>query len=68
MLFAKVIERNEPERKIFEHRDGVLLKAVYSLIQLSYGGYFIPINDAIKDKGLDTIELAGARFQLSDRA
>ncbi len=57
LLFAKVIERNEPDRKIFEHRDGVLLKAVYSLIQLSYSGYFIPINDALKDKGLDTLEL-----------
>jgi hypothetical protein len=57
LLFAKVIERNEPERKIFEHRDGVLLKAVYTVIQLSYSNYFLPINDAIKDKGLDTIEL-----------
>ncbi len=57
VLFAKVIERNEPQRKIFEHRDGVLLKAVYSAIQLSYGGYFFPINDAMKDKGLDTAEL-----------
>ncbi|MCW8926225.1 MAG: heparinase II/III family protein [Xanthomonadales bacterium] len=57
MLFAKVIERNEPERKIFEHRDGILLKAVDTAIQLSYGGYFFPVNDAIKDKGLDTIEL-----------
>jgi len=57
LLFAKVIERNEPNRKIFEHRDSVLLKAVYTLIQLSYGSYFIPINDALKDKGLDTLEL-----------
>lgn len=57
VLFAKVIERNEPQRKIFAYRDGVLLKAVYSVIQLSYGGYFFPINDAMKDKGLDTREL-----------
>lgn len=57
LLFAKSIERNEPQRKIFEYRDGVLLKAVNTVIQLSYSNYFFPINDAIKDKGLDTIEL-----------
>ncbi|MEO1082923.1 MAG: heparinase II/III family protein [Acidobacteriota bacterium] len=57
VLFAKVIEHNEPERGIFDHRDGVLLKAIYTTIQLSYGGTFFPLNDAIKDKGLDTVEL-----------
>ncbi len=57
LLFAKVIERNEPQRKIFEYRDGVLLKAVNTVIQLSYANYFFPINDALKDKGLDTQEL-----------
>ena len=57
MVFANVIERNEPERKIFEHRDGILLKALRSTIQLSYGGYFFPFNDAIRDKSLRTAEL-----------
>ena len=57
IIFARAIEQNEPERGIFQHRDGVLLKAVDTLIQASYGGYFIPINDAILDKGLDTEEL-----------
>ncbi len=57
LLFAKVIERNDPQRKIFEYRDGVLLKAVNTVIQLSYANYFFPINDALKDKGLDTQEL-----------
>ena len=57
VLFAKAIEHHDPERRIFEHRDGVLLKAIYTTIQLSYGGKFFPLNDAIKDKGLDTIEL-----------
>lgn len=57
LLFAKSIDENEPQRKIFEYRDGILLKAIYASIQLSYGGYFFPINDALKDKGLDTIEL-----------
>lgn len=57
VIFARAIEQNDPGRGIFRHRDGVLLKAVDTLIQSSYGGYFIPINDAILDKGLDTEEL-----------
>lgn len=57
IIFARAIEQNDPERGIFRHRDGVLLKAVDAVIQSSYGGYFIPINDAILDKGLDTEEL-----------
>jgi len=57
LLFAKVIERNDPARKIFEYRDSVLLKAVNTVIQLSYANYFFPINDALKEKGLDTQEL-----------
>jgi hypothetical protein len=57
VLFAKAIDVNEPDRKIFEHRDGILLKAINTTIELSYNGLFFGINDAIKDKGLDTIEL-----------
>ncbi|MGI9265009.1 MAG: alginate lyase family protein, partial [Gammaproteobacteria bacterium] len=57
VLLASAIERNEPERGIFAHRNGILLKAIETTIQLSYAGLFFPINDAIKDKGIDTIEL-----------
>ena len=57
VLFAQSVERNNPERKIFEHRDGVLQKAIYTTVQQSYGGLFFPINDAIKDKGIATTEL-----------
>ena len=57
VLFGQAIEKNEPERKIFEHRDGILKKAIYSNIQQSYNGLFFPINDAIKDKGIATVEL-----------
>ncbi|WP_339870613.1 heparinase II/III family protein [uncultured Brevundimonas sp.] len=57
VIFARAIDQNEPERQIFQRRDGVLLKAVTTTIQSSYGGYFFPINDAIKDKGIDTEEL-----------
>ncbi|MGI9249668.1 MAG: chondroitinase-B domain-containing protein [Pseudohongiellaceae bacterium] len=57
VLFARSIEQNNPDLGIFKYRDSVLLKAIYACIDLSYAGLFFPINDAIKDKGLDTIEL-----------
>ncbi|MEM7701577.1 MAG: alginate lyase family protein [Pseudomonadota bacterium] len=57
MVFADAIERNEPARRIFEHRDAILLKALRTTIQLSYQGYFFPFNDAIRDKSLRTAEL-----------
>lgn len=57
VIFAQSVERNNPERNIFSHRDEVLKKAIYTTIQQSYGGLFFPINDAIKDKGIATTEL-----------
>ncbi len=57
VLFAKAVEQNQPERKIFEYRDGILVKAINTTVQLSYNKLFFGINDAIKDKGTDTIEL-----------
>jgi oligo-alginate lyase len=57
MVFADAIERNDPARRIFEHRDGILLKALSTTVQLTYGGYFFPFNDAMKDKSLRTEEL-----------
>ena len=57
VIFAKSIETNEPERKIFQYRDSVLLKAVQATIDLSYNKLFFPINDAIKSKGIETDEL-----------
>jgi len=57
LVFADAIERNEPERYIFEHRDGILLKALNTTVQLTYGGYFFPFNDAMRDKSLRTAEL-----------
>jgi oligo-alginate lyase len=57
MLFADAVERNEPKRRIFDRRDGILLKALYTTIQLSYANHFFAFNDAIKDKTLNTEEL-----------
>lgn len=60
VLFARAIERNEPERRIFEYRDGIIAKAIHTVIQLSYAGRFFPVNDALPEKGLDTMELDNA--------
>lgn len=57
VLFAQAIEENQPELGIFDYRDGVLKKAIYSTVQQSYAGRFFPINDAIREKGLNTAEL-----------
>lgn len=57
MVFAGAIERNDPELRIFEHRDGILEKALLATIQLTYDGHFFPFNDAIRDKSLNTAEL-----------
>ena len=57
VIFAQAVQKNNPERKIFEQRDGILKKAIYTTIHQNYGGLFFPINDAIKDKGIKTNEL-----------
>lgn len=57
VIFAQAVQKNNPERKIFEKRDEILKKAIYTTIQQNYGGLFFPINDAIKDKGIATREL-----------
>ena len=57
VVFAQAIQANDPARGIFAYRDGVLLKAISSTIQLTYDGYFFPLNDAMPDKSLKTDEL-----------
>lgn len=47
MMFAQVIDNRNPELKIFEYRDGVLLKALDILIQSSYQGELFYLNDAL---------------------
>jgi len=60
VLFSKAIQVNQPELEIFKFRDEILLKAIRTAIQLNYNKLFFGINDAIKDKGIDTIELVHA--------
>lgn len=58
MLFAQTLEYNRPDLHIMKYRDGVLLKAVETLMQLSSeSGTFFPINDAIKEKDFKSSEL-----------
>jgi hypothetical protein len=57
VVFAQAIESNQPERRIFEYRDGIVLKAIRATLELTYDGHFFPINDALPDKSLKTDEL-----------
>lgn len=57
VVFAQAIHDNEPGRRIFEYRDGIVLKAIRTAIQTTYAGHFFPINDAMPDKSLRTEEL-----------
>lgn len=57
VLLAQAIDANDPAQGIFRRRDGVLLKAIRTTIQLTYGGTFFPLNDAMPDKSLNTDEL-----------
>lgn len=57
VVFARAIAANQPDLGIWQRRDGVLLKAIRTSIQLTYDGYFFPLNDAMRDKSLRTDEL-----------
>lgn len=57
VVFADAIERNDPQRGIFKHRDGIVPKAIRTAVQLTHRGYFIPINNALREKSLKTEEL-----------
>lgn len=57
VIFARAIQQNEPERGIFRYRDGVLLKAVDGLLQATYGGLIVPVNDALLEKGIRSEEI-----------
>jgi hypothetical protein len=61
LVFAKALHNKRPNLKIFEYRDGVLLKAVDALIyQTNEGGEFFPINDSQKGMSYLSRELIAA--------
>jgi hypothetical protein len=58
VVFAKAIQQNQPELGIFKYRNGVLLNAINTAVQLTYtNGAFFPLNDAIKDKTFESEEM-----------
>ena len=57
ITFALAIDNREPERKIFEYKDGVLLKAVTTLLQMTEeNGKLLYLNDCL-EKDWRTTEL-----------
>ena len=49
LLFGKSLANNRPDLDMLNYRDGILLKAVYALLnQTDAQGQFFPINDAQK--------------------
>ena len=61
LIFAQGLHNSKPELEIFKHKDGVLLKAVHALLQLTDAdGEFFPLNDAQKGMSYHSRELISA--------
>lgn len=61
LIFAEGLANKMPELDILNYRDGLLIKAVYALInQTNSQGEFFPINDAQKGMSLMSRELVYA--------
>ena len=61
LVFAQGLHNAKPDLKIFEQQDGVLLKAVNALLQLSDAdGEFFPLNDGQKGMSYQTASLVSA--------
>ncbi len=61
LIFAQGLANKKPELRILDYRDGLLIKAVYALVdQTNAAGEFFPINDAQKGMSLASRELVNA--------
>ncbi|MEQ9231418.1 MAG: heparinase II/III family protein, partial [Cyclobacteriaceae bacterium] len=61
LIFAQGLANKKPELDILNYRDGLLIKAVYALIdQTNSAGEFFHINDAQKGMSLASRELVNA--------
>jgi hypothetical protein len=61
LLFAKSLANNRPELKIYDYRDGILEKSIYSLLyETDAQGRFFPINDAQKGMSWKSREVVAA--------
>ncbi len=61
LIFAEGLENVKPDLKILEYKEGVLLKAVHALLNLSDAdGEFFPLNDGQKGMSIYTSSLVSA--------
>ncbi len=61
LIFAASLQNTRPELKIFQYRDSLLLKSVYSLLdQTTSKGEFFPLNDAQKGMSIYNSSLISA--------
>ena len=61
LIFAQGLDNAKPELEIFKHKDGVLLKAVDALLNLSDAdGEFFPLNDGQKGMSYQASSLVSA--------
>lgn len=58
MVFAEALQNTKPELKIFEYKNGILIKSVYALLNLTNSeGEFFPLNDGQKGMSYYSREL-----------
>ena len=61
LVFAQALEHVKPELKIFEYKDGVLLKSIHTLLNLTDAdGNFFPLNDGQKGMSYYSRELVSS--------
>jgi hypothetical protein len=61
LIFAEALQNKKPELHIFEYKDGVLIKAVDALLNLTDAdGEFFPLNDGQKGMSYYTSSLVSA--------
>ncbi len=61
LIFAQALQNDKPETKIFEYKNGVLLKSVKALLNLTNSaGEFFPLNDGQKGMSYHSSELVAA--------
>lgn len=71
--FAEAIHRNQPEVRIYEYRDQILRKALYSALATAFpNGVFPPINDASRTMAITApevilaVDLAYQRYRVHE--
>lgn len=58
LVFAEALQNTKPDLKIFEYKNGVLIKSVYALLNLTDAeGEFFPLNDSQKGMSIYSREL-----------